>query len=681
MNSRVKTVAVAAVAAFAVLAGWGEDYQMVMADLPEGSPQRLIFTVNFETGELVAGLRSGEGSITKDGALRLPCKWSVNENDGREPATYIAVRHDLKKFVQRKMDAMKKRGVKVAAPEFKSIGGEEGVIVFGEREERTILVSIDGKVLVLSGDEARAGEIAKAVRAGKAEELVRQRIKSKYQGLSITTKSLGAFIGPHVSYFLGWQFPVRPDYATVAKRMGKAELTSCLSDDYAKETCTLTIEMDTEENAASLVEDWQKSRKRIDENFAKLSASEVKTYEEAYPTIPPMRRMLSWLSLSRKGRSVELRFDYPIGKENLPGAFFAAFNELLSGYGTEWRDRAKADRARAKRKSAADDKLSGTNRLAAVLKRAERGNSGAMVELGSWYQGQGKNLPVAKDFAKAVSWYRKAAEADNHWGMSKLGSCYEEGIGVEKSGEEAVKWYRKAAERGGGHGMIHLGLCYEKGVGVEKDLKVALHWFLKAAKACNNKYGDVANMKRIAAYYEKGYGMETPDPDMAKKWVELAELRGRAERALFEQQCVAKARGKKDVAALGEPTAKKVDELYSSYSRKRDRETLDVLLKEYPNANRTGCAVQLAAQRAEGDEKVRLLKLVCEKYDDCYYGDACRTGAMARLILWRLAIDKGQKDEARRLEAELRKDYGSCVDHDGRLILEWLVLGSLKTEG
>ena len=124
-----------------------------------------------------------------------------------------------------------------------------------------------------------------------------------------------------------------------------------------------------------------------------------------------------------------------------------------------------------------------------------------------------------------------------------------------------------------------------------------------------------------------------------------------------------------------------MDELYSSYSRKRDRETLDVLLKEFPNANRTGCAVQLAAQRAEGDEKVRLLKLVCEKYDDCYYGDACRTGAMARLILWRLAIDKGQKDEARRLEAELRKDYGSCVDHNGRLILEWVVLGSLKAEG
>ena len=54
---------------------------------------------------------------------------------------------------------------------------------------------------------------------------------------------------------------------------------------------------------------------------------------------------------------------------------------------------------------------------------------------------------------------------------------------------------------------------------------------------------------------------------------------------------------------------------------------------------------------------------------------------MARLILWRLAIDKGQKDEAKRLEAELRNDYGSCVDHDGRLILEWVVLGSLKAEG
>ena len=152
MNSRIRTMAVAAVAAFAVLAGWGEDYQMVMADLPEGSPQRLYFTVNFETGELFAGLRSGEGAITKDGALRLPCKWSVNVEDGRGAVSYVAVRHDLKKFVQRKMDAMKKRGVKVSAPEFKSIGGGEGVIVFGERGERTCFVSIDGKVLVLSRD-------------------------------------------------------------------------------------------------------------------------------------------------------------------------------------------------------------------------------------------------------------------------------------------------------------------------------------------------------------------------------------------------------------------------------------------------------------------------------------------------------------------------------------------------
>ena len=77
MSKKITSMAVAAVAAFAVLAGWGEDYQMVMADLPEGSPQRLYFTVNFETGELVAGLRSGEGTVTKDGALRLPCKWAV----------------------------------------------------------------------------------------------------------------------------------------------------------------------------------------------------------------------------------------------------------------------------------------------------------------------------------------------------------------------------------------------------------------------------------------------------------------------------------------------------------------------------------------------------------------------------------------------------------------------------
>ena len=41
----------------------------------------------------------------------------------------------------------------------------------------------------------------------------------------------------------------------------------------------------------------------------------------------------------------------------------------------------------------------------------------------------------------------------------KLGLCYEEGIGVEKSEVVAVKLFRKAAEKGDGEGTLNLSLC------------------------------------------------------------------------------------------------------------------------------------------------------------------------------------------------------------------------------
>ena len=69
----------------------------------------------------------------------------------------------------------------------------------------------------------------------------------------------------------------------------------------------------------------------------------------------------------------------------------------------------------------------------------------AQVLLGGCYrEGQG----VAKDAAQAVSWYRKAAEAGNGWGMANLGWMYESGTGVAKDVAQAVSWYRKAADLG-----------------------------------------------------------------------------------------------------------------------------------------------------------------------------------------------------------------------------------------
>ena len=55
------------------------------------------------------------------------------------------------------------------------------------------------------------------------------------------------------------------------------------------------------------------------------------------------------------------------------------------------------------------------------------------------------------------------------------------GMGVETDSAKAVEWYRKAAEQGLGSAQYHLGRCYEGGHGVTKDLTKAAEWYQKAA--------------------------------------------------------------------------------------------------------------------------------------------------------------------------------------------------------
>ena len=55
---------------------------------------------------------------------------------------------------------------------------------------------------------------------------------------------------------------------------------------------------------------------------------------------------------------------------------------------------------------------------------------------------------VARDYAEAVRWYRKAAEQGHAVAQNKLGVRYARGEGVARDYAEAVRWYRKAAEQG-----------------------------------------------------------------------------------------------------------------------------------------------------------------------------------------------------------------------------------------
>ncbi len=88
-----------------------------------------------------------------------------------------------------------------------------------------------------------------------------------------------------------------------------------------------------------------------------------------------------------------------------------------------------------------------------------------------------------KDFAKAVTWFRKASEQNSAPAQAWLGFFYEKGNGVTADLAEAVKWFRKSADQNNPDGLFHLGCAYEQGIGVSKDLSQARTYYTKAQAA------------------------------------------------------------------------------------------------------------------------------------------------------------------------------------------------------
>ena len=99
-------------------------------------------------------------------------------------------------------------------------------------------------------------------------------------------------------------------------------------------------------------------------------------------------------------------------------------------------------------------------------------------------------MGVAKDYAAAASWYRKAADQGYAKAQYNLGLVYARSQGVPEDIAAAVSWYRKAADRGDASAQSFLGLMYYNGHGGTLDYVQAHMWFnLVAAK------GDAAAVK------------------------------------------------------------------------------------------------------------------------------------------------------------------------------------------
>lgn len=116
------------------------------------------------------------------------------------------------------------------------------------------------------------------------------------------------------------------------------------------------------------------------------------------------------------------------------------------------------------------------------------------------------------------------------------------------------------------------------------------------------------------------------------------------------------------------------EKLYQLVSQKPDspeeKDSVQTLLKKYPDMNRTGCAMLYVAQRAKGDERVKQLQLCLEKFGDCIYGDGVQVGAYARFLLAKEFSAKGDEQKADALCNEIKTSYADAIDHAGNLLVD-----------
>lgn len=106
------------------------------------------------------------------------------------------------------------------------------------------------------------------------------------------------------------------------------------------------------------------------------------------------------------------------------------------------------------------------------------------------------------------------------------------------------------------------------------------------------------------------------------------------------------------------------------YGSPEANESLQALIKNYPDSNRAGCAMLYVAQQSQGDERAKCLKDCIQKYNDCFYGDGVQVGAYARFFLAADYRNAGDKTKAESLYSEIRASYADAVDHRGRLLVE-----------
>lgn len=118
---------------------------------------------------------------------------------------------------------------------------------------------------------------------------------------------------------------------------------------------------------------------------------------------------------------------------------------------------------------------------------------------------------IRKDYEQALTWYHlvlesytaKKVNAAKSAALYRLGTIYEQGLGVEVSYEKALGFYTKSTKQPFAPAQLSLGRMYLFGKGVPQDFSLAESWYSKAAAQgfapAQNFAVEIARVKAIIA--------------------------------------------------------------------------------------------------------------------------------------------------------------------------------------
>lgn len=116
---------------------------------------------------------------------------------------------------------------------------------------------------------------------------------------------------------------------------------------------------------------------------------------------------------------------------------------------------------------------------AGLQSQAQVGDPWAQLNLGAAYDHGLSGFP--QDPAKAVLWYRRAAEAGVAEAQFNLAHCLATGHGIARDDAEALRWMDAAARQGLRDARFLLGVMLANGMGGPADTAAAIDWLGKAA--------------------------------------------------------------------------------------------------------------------------------------------------------------------------------------------------------